>query len=76
MDHYNLACALAQINEPEEALDMLECYENAMTPVTVNWMRQDTDLISLHGHPRFQALIARGETRLAAARTEQGEKAV
>jgi adenylate cyclase len=76
MDHYNLACALAQINEPEQALDMLESYENAMTPMTVTWMRQDTDLISLHGHPRFQALIARGETRLAAARTEQREKAV
>jgi hypothetical protein len=41
----------------------------------VNWMKQDTDLVPLREHPRFKALIARGEARLAAVKAEQAAKA-
>jgi adenylate cyclase len=74
--HYNLACALAQMNEPNQALTLLESCVPKMSPEFINWIKNDTDLIPLHGHPPYQALVARGEARLSAARTKQGEKAV
>ena len=70
MDHYNLGCALAQMNEPSRALDLLESCVPGMSPEFINWIKQDTDLVPLHEHPRYTALIARGQTRLAALRQE------
>ena len=74
MDHYNLACALAQMNDAEQALDILESVAQKSRPEMVNWMKRDTDLIPLHDHPRYKALIARGEERLAAFQAEQKDK--
>ena len=74
-NHYNLACAMAQINETDQALDLLEAYVGKMPAVRINRIKQDPDLIPLHDHPRFQALVARGEARLAAAPSEQAAKA-
>ena len=68
MDHYNLGCALAQMNEPSRALDLLESCVPGMSPEFINWIKQDTDLVPLQEHPRYVALIARGETRLASLR--------
>ena len=76
MDHYNLGCALVQMNEPDQALDLLESCVPKMSPEFINWIRQDTDLMALREHPRFRALGARGEARLAAARAEQAAQAV
>jgi adenylate cyclase len=75
IDHYNLACALAQLNEPDQALDVLEACQPRISAETVNWIKQDTDLVPLHGHPRYKALIARGEARLAALKADQAAKA-
>ena len=76
IDHYNLACALGQMNEVEQALDVLEfCIPN-LKPEMVNWMKKDTDLIPLHDHPRYRALIVLGEARLAAVEAEKAAKAV
>ena len=72
---FNLACALARMNEPEQALDLLESCVPKMAPGHLNWMKKDPDLIPLHHHPRYQALIARAEARLAAFQTEQAAKA-
>jgi adenylate cyclase len=74
MDHYNLSCALAQMNEPDQAVDALESCLQKMSAEMINWVKQDSDFIPLHGHPRFQALIARGEARLAAVLAEQAAK--
>jgi adenylate cyclase len=63
--YYNLACALTQMNELEPALDLLESCKPTISPEVVNWMKGDSDLIPLHGHHRFKALIERGEARLA-----------
>ena len=76
MDHYNLGCALVQMNEPDQALDLLESCVPKMSPEFINWIKQDTDLMALREHPRFRALSARGEARLAATRAEQAAKAV
>jgi hypothetical protein len=35
-----------------------------MSPEFIYFVKQDGDLISLHNHPRFQALIASGEANL------------
>jgi adenylate cyclase len=74
MDHYNLGCALAQMNEPGRALDLLEACVSKMSPEFINWVKQDTDLIPLHDHRRYKALIARGEVRLATNQTEPRTK--
>jgi adenylate cyclase len=74
LDRYNLACAFAQIDEPDQALDLLESYFRKAPP-RLAWVTQDSDLLPLHDHPRYQTLIAREEARLAAARAEQANKA-
>jgi adenylate cyclase len=74
LDRYNLACAFAQIDQPDQALDLLESYFRK-APSRLAWVTQDSDLLPLHDHPRYQTLIAREEARLAAARAEQANKA-
>lgn len=56
--HYNLACSLALVGRRDEALDALEAavaagYDDAPH------LRADEDLASLHGEPRFEALLRR-----------------
>ncbi|HSY85189.1 MAG TPA: tetratricopeptide repeat protein, partial [Verrucomicrobiae bacterium] len=70
LDHYNLGCSLARMNKPDQALDLLEACASKMSPEWIDWVKQDSDLISLHDHPRYKALIARGEASLAARRTD------
>jgi adenylate cyclase len=71
LDHYNLACAMVQINELDQALSLLESCSPRMPAVRVKWMMRDADLKPLHSLPRFQALIAAGEARLAALLDER-----
>ncbi len=59
---FNLACSLAQMNEPEQALDLLESSVSRMAAI-VDWIKNDTDLAALRGHPRYRALVARREAR-------------
>lgn len=55
---YNIACNFATMGRIEGALDYLEqAMENGA--VSLNWMRNDNDLDCLHGHPRYEALLAR-----------------
>jgi adenylate cyclase len=49
---YNLACFYAVFGDHEKALDFLE---NSIT--SRSWIKNDPDLESLHGHPRFQAVL-------------------
>src|SRR5215468_9410101 len=41
---YDVACALAQLNEPNQALDQLEHYASKMAPERINWIKRDADL--------------------------------
>ena len=54
---YNVACLFALEEEPDRAVD---CLEEAIAAGFGNaeWIRQDPDLASLAGHPRFEALVA------------------
>jgi adenylate cyclase len=72
---YNVAAALARTGQPDQALDMLESCIPQLSPEHINWIKKDTDLISLRGHPRYQSLIVRGEARLAAAQVAHASKA-
>ena len=65
-DYYNLACALAQMNEPGDALDLLERHIRMTPPERIIWIKRDADLEPLRREPRYQALITQGEKRLAA----------
>jgi adenylate cyclase len=54
---YNVACNYAIMGRVEASLDYLEnVIENGT--VSPDWMRNDSDLESLHGHPRYEALLA------------------
>ncbi len=66
--HHNLACSLAQMGETDRALDLLESSAGKLSALAVvNSIKNDSDLAPLHGHPRYQALLAREEARAAAA---------
>lgn len=54
----NLACAHARLGHSERALDHLEAAEEAGLD-DYAWVRDDEDLRSLHGEPRFQRLLSR-----------------
>ena len=54
---YNVGCIYALAGESEKALG---CLEKSVSSglAYVDWLRQDSNLDSLRGHPRFQALLA------------------
>ncbi|HEU4652233.1 MAG TPA: TIR domain-containing protein [Croceibacterium sp.] len=53
-----LACAAVLNRDPDRALDLLEAAV-ATGRGDKEWMLNDNDLKPLHGHPRFEALVAR-----------------
>lgn len=57
---YNVACVYALLGERGPAID---CLEKSVTHgwEQREWMAHDPDLASLHGEPRFEALITRKE---------------
>jgi hypothetical protein len=62
---YNFGCALARLDEPEGALDMLGPGFVTMGPGLLAHAKADPDLDSLRETPRFQAMVAEAEARLA-----------
>jgi adenylate cyclase len=71
LDRYNLCCTWARINERDLAFDLLEACAPKLSPEWINWIKHDSDLIPLRDHPRYLALIARGEARLRAFQSDQ-----
>ena len=53
---YNVACAYARAGDTEKALDHLSKVLLAGFS-SKEWVENDGDLTSLHGHPRFQELL-------------------
>ena len=53
---YNIGCNLATLNKVEKAFDYLE---RAFDRGTINkhWIEHDADLVNLHSHPRYAALL-------------------
>jgi adenylate cyclase len=69
--HYNIGCCFAGLGQVEKAIDCLEVQLTA-SPIyvagKVAWMKNDSDLVPLHGHPRYEALVAKLEAIAADAK--------
>jgi adenylate cyclase len=65
---YDFACALgAHLGDIDGALDLLGPSLAQVTRADLDWAKVDPDMDALRDDPRFQAMIAAAEARLAAA---------
>ena len=63
---YNFACMLVlDLHDHEGALDLLDPLFKAVGIDAVKWSKSDPDLDPIRDHPRFKAMLAAAETRLA-----------
>jgi adenylate cyclase len=63
---YNFACTLcADLKDKDAALDMLESVFATVTDDFLPYAKADPDLALLHDDPRYQAMVAAAEARLA-----------
>jgi len=63
---YNFACTLiTELREYDAALDLLGPRFENMPIEVLNWVRTDPDLDAIRDHPRFKAMLAAAEARLA-----------
>jgi adenylate cyclase len=68
---YNFACALAtSLGDPEAALVMLGPVMEREAGALIGGALTDPDFASLRDDPRFQAMLAAAEARLAAAKAD------
>jgi adenylate cyclase len=67
---YNFACVLLiHLDEPDAALDVLgPVLEGVGARYYLSHIKVDPDFVRLHDDPRFQAMVAETEARLAAAK--------
>lgn len=64
---YNFACSLTNyLRQPDDALELLEPVFETMSIAWLNHAKADPDLDPLRNDPRFQAMVAAAEMRLAA----------
>ena len=63
---YNFACSLiVDLHDYDAALDLLGPRFETMPVEVLNWVRTDPDLDPIRGDPRFKAMLAATEARLA-----------
>ena len=63
---YNFACSLiTDLHDYEAALDMLAPRFETMGIEVLNWVKSDPDLDPIRDDPRFKAMLAAAEARLA-----------
>jgi adenylate cyclase len=64
---YNFACAfIAFLGDLETGLNVLESRIEEVNIQGLDWAKRDPDLDPVREHPRFKAMIAKAEARLAA----------
>jgi adenylate cyclase len=63
---YNFACAISvYLKDKEAALEMLRSVFDTVTESFMPYLKADPDLELLHDDPRYQAMVAAAEARLA-----------
>jgi adenylate cyclase len=63
---YNFACTLiTELHDVDAALDLLEPAFQKLRIEALNWAKTDPDLDPIREHPRFEAMLAAAEARLA-----------
>jgi adenylate cyclase len=63
---YNFACSLiTDLHDYDAALDLLAPRFETMSIEVLNWVKTDPDLDPVRDHPRFKAMLAAAEARLA-----------
>ncbi len=63
---YNFACMLVdEMRDFEAALDLLEPGFESIRSEALRWAKADPDLDGIRAHPRFRAMVAAAEARLA-----------
>jgi len=66
---YNFACALmAYLGDKDAALELLEWLLERATRPLLDYLKSDPDFDPLHDGPRYQAMVAAAEARLATAK--------
>ncbi|HET9819584.1 MAG TPA: hypothetical protein VFP92_10505, partial [Rhodanobacteraceae bacterium] len=66
---YNFACALCvYLKDKEAALEMLRSVYATITDAFLSFAKADPDFSLLHDDPRWQAMVAAAEARLAASK--------
>ncbi|HZI82765.1 MAG TPA: adenylate/guanylate cyclase domain-containing protein [Casimicrobiaceae bacterium] len=63
---YNLACGMIRLQVVDEAIKLLEPVFRDAQVQSLNWWKIDSDLDPIRNDPRFQAMLAEAESRLAA----------
>jgi len=73
---WNLACSLSRyLGDKDAAIDLLETFIDRVPPAMIKYLRLDTDLDPLRDDPRFEALVAGAEQRIAAAHGKPAQAA-
>ena len=62
--HYNLACAMAMLEDADAACDLLESVVDKVPSAWLLWMDADNNLDPIRANPRYVALLARGHARI------------
>ncbi len=69
---YNFACAISvYLKDTEAALEMLGPVFETISDTFLPYAKVDPDLEMLRTHPRYQAMLAKAEARLAAGARQQ-----
>jgi adenylate cyclase len=72
---YNLACALTTGDlDLDGAIELLAPYFTTVSPAELSHAAADPDLDSLRDDPRYKAMIAAAEARLAAVNSAEGTR--
>ncbi len=72
--HYNIACAMARLNDAEAAADLLEGIIDKVSTGWLLWIDQDNDFDQIREHPRFLALMEKSRARLAGTNPPSHER--